>query len=242
VIDHVLGCEVHRAIRAAARSSFELVSAITTLFSHCGPAKLVIFMKEAPIQSPDCAVWLEQHGDYLFKYAIFRLRDQTAAEDVVQETFLAALKAYEKFEGRGSERTWLVGIMKHKITDHFRRVSREAPIGEDTEEASEHTEFFRGSGQWTGHWDTNHAPTDWQTTPAELIERSDFWRVFSDCLSPLPQRTASVFTLREVDGLKSDEICEMLNISANNLWVMLHRARLHLRNCLEVNWFKRARV
>jgi RNA polymerase sigma-70 factor (ECF subfamily) len=72
-----------------------------------------------------------------------------------------------------------------------------------------------------------------------LIERSDFWRVFNDCLSPLPQRTASVFTLREVDGLKSDEICAMLNISVNNLWVMLHRARLHLRNCLEVNWFKR---
>ena len=189
-------------------------------------------------KSPDCAAWLDEHGDYLFKYAVFRLRDQTAAEDVVQETFLAAIKAYENFEGRGSERTWLVGIMKHKITDHFRRVSREAPVGEDVDEASEHTELFRESGQWTGHWDPNHAPTDWQATPSELIERHDFWRVFNDCLSPLPQRIASVFTLREVDGLKSDEICALLNISANNLWVMLHRARLHLRNCLEVNWFK----
>src|ERR687896_2486187 len=80
--------------------------------------------------SPDPGIWVDQHGDYLFKYASFRLRDSAAAEDVVQETFLAALKAYEKFEGRGSERTWLVGILKHKITDHFRRLAREAPIGE----------------------------------------------------------------------------------------------------------------
>ena len=182
--------------------------------------------------------WLDQHGDYLFKYASFRLRDDTAAEDAVQETFLAALKAYEKFEGRGSERTWLVGILKHKIIDHFRKTQREAPIGEDFDAGPEHHELFERTGQWTGHWDADHAPTDWQATPAELIERIDFWKVFNDCLSPLPQRTASAFTLREVDGLKSEQICELLSISANNLWVMLHRARLHLRNCLEVNWFK----
>ena len=89
-----------------------------------------------------------------------------------------------------------------------------------------------------GHWNADHAPSEWHATPAELVERSDFWMVFSDCLSPLPQRTASAFTLREVDGLKSEEICEILSISVNNLWVMLHRARLHLRNCLEINWFK----
>ena len=188
--------------------------------------------------SPDPGRWLDEHGDYLFKYASFRLRDDTAAEDAVQETFLAALKAYVKFEGRGSERTWLVGILKHKIIDHFRKSQREAPIGEDADAGPEHAEFFERTDQWTGHWDTNHAPTDWHATPAELMERGDFWKVFNDCLTPLPPRTASVFTLREVDGLKSEEICEMLSISANNLWVILHRARLHLRNCLEINWFK----
>jgi RNA polymerase sigma-70 factor, ECF subfamily len=195
---------------------------------------------QAPSQgkSPDCGAWLDEHGNYLYKYAVFRLRDETAAEDCVQETFLAALKAYEKFEGRGSERTWLVGILKHKIIDHFRKLEREAPIGEDTSEGPEHLEFFERSDQWTGHWDADRAPSDWHATPAELIERADFWNVFNDCLTPLPQRTVSAFTLREVDGLKSEEICEILSISANNLWVMLHRARLHLRNCLEVNWFK----
>jgi RNA polymerase sigma-70 factor (TIGR02943 family) len=189
-----------------------------------------------PVTDP--GQWLDDHGDYLFKYAAFRLRDNTAAEDAVQETFLAALKSYEKFEGRGSERTWLVGILKHKIIDHFRKTEREAPIGEGPDEGPEHREFFERTDQWTGHWNTDHAPTDWHATPAELIERRDFWNVFNDCLSPLPKRTASAFTLREIDGLKSEEICDILNIKVNNLWVMLHRARLHLRNCLEVNWFK----
>jgi RNA polymerase sigma-70 factor (ECF subfamily) len=188
--------------------------------------------------SPDAGRWLDEHGDYLFKYASFRLRDDSAAEDAVQETFLAAIKAYREFEGRASERTWLVGILKHKIIDHFRKADREAPLGEGGDEGPEHLEFFERTGQWTGHWDADRAPSDWHATPAELIERTDFWKVFNDCLTPLPQRTASAFTLREVDGLKSEEICEILAISANNLWVMLHRARLHLRNCLEVNWFK----
>lgn len=192
---------------------------------------------KAPKESFDASVWLDQHGDYLFKYASFRLRDSSAAEDVVQETFLAALKAYEKFEGRGSERTWLVGILKHKITDHFRRIAREAPIGEEEDEGPEHVEFFTRTDGWDGHWNNQYAPTEWHATPAQLVEQGEFWMVFNDCLSPLPKRTASAFTLREVDGLNSEEICEMLSITVNNLWVMLHRARLHLRNCLQMNWF-----
>ncbi len=200
-------------------------------------------MREAlgktPTPESAAAVWLDQHGDYLFKYAMFRLRDSAAAEDCVQETFLAAIKAYQKFEGRGSERTWLVGILKHKVTDHFRRMSREAPIGQDEDEALDHAEFFTRTDGWDEHWNNEYAPTEWNATPAQLLEQTDFWRVFSDCLTPLPQRTASAFTMREVDGLTSEEICQILGISVNNLWVMLHRARLHLRNCLEKNWFRR---
>jgi len=195
--------------------------------------------RKAARGSPDAGVWLDQHGDYLFKYAVFRLRDTSAAEDVVQETLLAALKAYEEFEGRGSERTWLVGILKHKIADHFRRQNREAPMGREQDDGPEHAEFFTRTDGWDHHWSDHYAPTDWHATPAQLIERKEFWRVFGDCLTPLPQRTASAFTLREVDGLTSEEICELLSISVSNLWVMLHRARLHLRNCLERNWFSK---
>ncbi len=193
-------------------------------------------------QTPDPGVWVDEHGDYLFKYAMFRMRDQSAAEDAVQETFLAAIKAYGRFEGRGSERTWLVGILKHKITDHFRKSVREAPIGETADEdGPDHAEFFHRTDSWENHWNVNYAPTEWHSTPEELVEQSDFWQVFNDCLSPLPARTASAFTFREVDGLSSEEICELLSISVNNLWVILHRARLHLRNCLEVNWFKQVK-
>ena len=190
--------------------------------------------------SPDPGIWVDEHGDYLYKYALFRTRDASAAEDAVQETFLAAIKAYSKYEGRGSERTWLVGILKHKITDHFRKSIRESPIGEtEDDHGPEHAEFFRRTDQWENHWSNDYAPTEWHATPEELVEQTDFWKVFNDCLAPLPARTASAFTFREVDGLTSEEICELLSISVNNLWVILHRARLHLRNCLELNWFRR---
>ena len=199
-------------------------------------------LKAPDTRTPDPVAWVDEHGDYLFKYANFRLRDTSAAEDVVQETFLAAIKAYERFEGRGSERTWLVGILKHKITDHFRKHLREAPIGEAEDDGPEHGEFFTRTDGWDHHWNNNYAPTDWHATPEQLVEQDAFWKVFNDCLSPLPKRTACAFTFREVDGLSSEEICDLLSISVNNLWVILHRARLHLRNCLEHNWFRRDRA
>lgn len=249
-LDHVFGFEIERASRAAARGLRKHVATVATGFcAHChwftGYTTLLVHIGmnaaqgKFPDESPDPGRWLDDHGDYLFKYAVFRLRDNNAAEDAVQETFLAALKAYKEFEGRASERTWLVGILKHKIVDHFRRAGREAPLGEESDEGPDHREFFERPEPWQGHWNNNYAPNEWHATPAELIERNDFWKVFNDCLSPLPQRTASAFTLREVDGLKSEEICDILSIKVNNLWVMLHRARLHLRNCLELNWFRR---
>jgi RNA polymerase sigma-70 factor (TIGR02943 family) len=193
-------------------------------------------------------VWVDQHGDYLYRYAMFRLRDASSAEDAVQETLLAALKAYNTFAGQGSERTWLVGILKHKIADHFRRLSRESAVGGGEEgEALEQKDLFMQTGEWVGHWVAavqpekaeSLGPNEWRATPEQLVEQGEFWEVFSRCLSPLPLRIASAFTLREVDGLTSEEICDVLNIKVNNLWVMLHRARAHLRRCLEMNWFRR---
>ena len=193
----------------------------------------------ATVISADPSTWVDRHGDYLFRYAMFRLRDASVAEDGVQEALLAALQAHSTFAGRGSERTWLVGILKHKITDHFRRLSREAPANQLEGDAFEHDELFRESGEWVDHWKVEHAPIEWHTNPAELLEQGEFWEVFNRCVSPLPARTASAFTLREIDGLGSEEICEILGVTVNNLWVMLHRARIHLRNCIELNWFRR---
>ncbi|HZT57747.1 MAG TPA: sigma-70 family RNA polymerase sigma factor [Pyrinomonadaceae bacterium] len=188
--------------------------------------------------SPDPAAWVDEHGDYLFRYAMLRLRDSSVAEDLVQETFLAALRAHETFAGRGSERTWLTGILKHKLADHFRRLGRETPASQLEGEAFEHAELFRSSGEWKGHWVADCAPAEWRATPEELLEQGEFFRVLDECLRPLPARVSGAFVLREFDGLESEEICEVFGVSANNLWVMLHRARTHLRRCIELNWFK----
>jgi RNA polymerase sigma-70 factor (ECF subfamily) len=193
----------------------------------------------ADTSSPDPSLWVDEHGDYLYRYALFRLRDSTTAEDIVQETLLAAFQAHKKFAGRGSERTWLTGILKHKIIDHYRRSSRETPLDLSESQSFEHEEFFRDSGEWIGHWQTAFAPTDWAASPVDSLQQSEFMAVFQNCLTPIPERTARAFTLRELEGFTSEEICDALNVTVNNLWVMLHRARLHLRRCIEVNWFTR---
>ena len=189
-------------------------------------------------ETPDPGAWLDAHGNYLYRYALFRLRDAALAEDAVQETLLAALQAYASFAGRGALRTWLVGILKHKITDQFRRQAREAQAPTREGEEFAHEEFFCAQGEWKEHWEEAYAPADWQASPAALVEQNEFWLIFQDCLAPLPARISSAFVMREVDGLSSEEICKVLSVKVNNLWVMLHRARLHLRHCLEVNWFK----
>ena len=181
--------------------------------------------------------WLQEYGDSLFRYALLRVRDVGVAEDLVQETLLAALKARDRFQGQAAEGTWLIGIMKHKIADHFRRARREIPAQASNDWFTEAT-FFETSD---GEWNSEHAPADWQTSPAQAAERNSFWKAFNECLAHMPARTASAFTLREVDGLRSEAICQVLGISLNNLWVMLHRARMHLRDCLETNWLKPSR-
>lgn len=188
-------------------------------------------------QLSDPESWVDQHGDFLYRYALLRLRDPAVAEDVVQETFLAALQARHNFAGQSSEKTWLVGILKHKIIDHFRKISRERPVHDIELRPDDPVELFQTSGEWIGHWDLERGPTEWAADPGHVLEQMEFWKVLERCLSELPARMASAFTLREMEDLSSEEICKALGISATNLWVMLHRARAHLRHCLEMNWF-----
>jgi RNA polymerase sigma-70 factor (ECF subfamily) len=182
-------------------------------------------------------VWIDEHGDYLFRFAMTRIRDRNLAEDLVQETLLSALRSIQSFEGQSSERTWLVSILKHKIFDHFRKSSKEQRI-EDVESLHyEKENLFRTTGEWVGHWTEEGAPIEWKATPDTLFENKRFWSAISGCLEGLPERTGQVFVLRELDGLSTEEICSSLNISTSNLWVMLHRARMQLRRCLEVKFF-----
>jgi RNA polymerase sigma-70 factor (ECF subfamily) len=182
-------------------------------------------------QAPNPAIWLDDHGDYLFRYALVRLQDRELAEDLVQETFVAALQAWEGFQARSSVRTWLVGILKHKIIDHFRKSNRELPISDPPTSEDHDVALFDKKEKWMD------PPLTWASDPRTALEQKEFWMIFLRCLTELPRRLAQVFALRELEGLKSEEICNLIKISTTNLAVMMYRARLQLRRCLEHRWF-----
>jgi RNA polymerase sigma-70 factor (ECF subfamily) len=181
----------------------------------------------------DPSAWVDRYGDYLFRYAMVRIRDRSAAEDLVQETFLAALAGRDRFAGASSEATWLVGILKHKVADHFRRQARESPVDAADLRDPPDPSAFDGSGHWVS------GPADWGGDPAELLRQQEFREQLLRCLSGLPPGHANAFTLREIDGAATGEICKVLNVTETNLWVILHRARMQLRRCLEDRWFAR---
>jgi len=170
--------------------------------------------------------WLGRHGDYLFAFAVSRLHNETAAEDLVQETLLCALESRRNFSEKSSLKTWLTAILKHKIIDYYRRASRQVGFDSDEEENN----LFDESGFWREY------PADWHATPESLFEQKEFQRILQACLAALPKNLAEVFTLREIEGLDAKEICEILDISPNNYWVLLHRARLRLRDAVEKKW------
>ncbi len=178
---------------------------------------------------------IEQHRTYLLRYASLQLRDAGAAEDAVQDTLIAALEGRDRFSGKSSVKTWLTGILKHKLIDQMRRQSREQPLvsGNDDGDYGE-AEAVDALFLENGHW--RQPPSDWGD-PDKALENKAFMAVFEECARNMPVKIARAFTLREVMDLSTDEICKALDVSATNCWVMLHRARLSLRECLDVKWF-----
>ena len=183
----------------------------------------------------DPATWVDQHGNYLFRYAMMRLRNKDMAENIVQETFLAALKGRGSFSGRSSERTWMVGILKHKIIDHYRKDFRERPVTDlqnlQFEEEQTVDQFYDAMEN------PRKYPKDWMPDQQAVLHSKEFWSILHGCMENLPKTTAAAFAMRELDDLDTPQICKELGITSTNLWVMLHRARLQLRECLERNWF-----
>ncbi len=188
-------------------------------------------MSETVLNDPER--WLSEHGDALYRYAMMRLRNADQAEDVVQETFLAALKARENFSGRSSERTWLIGILKHKIIDLIRKRTRERPVTEltaDEESEEAFTALFDEKGQWKDKY------SEWRLNPNEALDKKEFRQALVKCMQGLPGRQAEAFTLHTIEGMKGPEVCKVLDITPTNLWAMLHRARTKLKGCLEANY------
>jgi RNA polymerase sigma-70 factor (ECF subfamily) len=175
---------------------------------------------------------LEQHRSYLLRFALLQLRDHGAAEDAVQETLLAALQGSAAFGGRSAVRTWLVGILKHKIVDHLRRSSRE-PLG--AEASTDDVDALFGED---GHY--AEAPGEWES-PERALEQRGFFEALERCMQGLPANTARAFMLREVMGMATEEICKELAVTPTHCWVLLYRARMALRACLEKGWFAAAK-
>jgi RNA polymerase sigma-70 factor (ECF subfamily) len=179
--------------------------------------------------SGDPTVWLDRFGDLLYRYARSRVHRDEAAEDLVQETLLAALEARNRGQELVSEQAWLMGILRHKIIDHFRR-ARQVDTGPD-EVSFRAPHFF----QTDGHWKSR--PQRWPADPHSAMENREFWEVFERCRSQLPGGLSAAFVLRELEQMETQDTCRVLGISQSNLFVRLHRARLLLRACLERHWF-----
>jgi RNA polymerase sigma-70 factor (ECF subfamily) len=176
----------------------------------------------------DVSRWVDAYGDALFRFALARVRDRSLAEDLVQETFLAAWKSRDAFRGECAFSTWLTGILRRKVVDHFRREQRNPTRAEDD---GAPVQIFDKRGVW------KQAISRWAECPGDTLQLAELGRVLGDCVERLPPNLAEAFLLRERDQLAPDDVCRTLQISRNNLSVRLHRARLLLRHCLELNWF-----
>src|SRR3954468_6491111 len=175
---------------------------------------------------------LAQHRPYLLRYARLQLRNDTWAEDAVSETLLAALARPQAFGERSQLRTWLVGIFKHKLVDVLRERRREVALqpGDGSEDEALEAALFAPDGHYA------QMPTDWGNPEQELSSR-EFLQVLEACTEQLPAAMGRIFLMREWLELSVEEICKELALTPTNLYVQLHRARLRLRECLELNWF-----
>lgn len=175
-------------------------------------------------------LWLKDHGDYLYRYAMSKLHDEEVASDMVQEALLAAWKGWDNFAGNSSVKTWLVGILKHKIIDHIRKEIRTRKLTEAVE-SDPTSALFNANGSWV------EAPASWSDSPESLVKSDQFNQVLQTCIGRLPEKQQIVFNLRELIGEDTETICKEADVTATHVHVLIHRARLALRACLEHNWF-----
>lgn len=181
----------------------------------------------------DPATWVDAHGDRLFRYALSRIRDERAAEDLIQDTLIVAFKSRDKFKGESSELTWMIGILRNKIFEHLRRQSREVPL-DPSEDGDEREDANFENGR---HWKPEHAPRDWGNEPVHKAESAEFSAALRGCLDALTPNVARAFVLREMEGVGHRECAEAMGVPPGRLAVLLYRARMRLRRCLERNHF-----
>ena len=178
--------------------------------------------------NPD--TWIDNYADYLFNYAVVRVNNSDIAKDLVQDTFFAGLKSAKNFQGKSTERTWLVSILKRKVIDYYRKISSKKGKAEVRMN-------FYNDGENEGSWIEERVPQNWINKTEKDIENQELKTQLDICIDNLPEKYALVFRMKTIQEFETEEICKELDITASNLWVIIHRARTQLRKCMEDNWF-----
>ncbi len=183
---------------------------------------------ESNLLKPD--QWIDLYADYLFNYTISRVDDTEIAKDIVQDTFLAALKSAKNYKGDASERTWLIAILKRKIIDHYRKIN-------SNKGKAEVRMTFANEDESEGDWLEKKVKDPFSLNAEHMLENEELGLAIHSCIGKLPTKQAEVFKMKTIDGYDTETICNDLNITSSNLWVLIHRARTSLVECLENNWF-----
>lgn len=174
--------------------------------------------------------WVDNYADYMYNYAIVRVNDSDLAKDLVQETLFAGLKSAKNFQGKSTERTWLISILKRKIIDYYRKInSKNGQV--------EVRKAFYDNGERQGDWLEEAVPQNWREQPDKLFENEELKTKLNACITALPKKYRTVFNMKTLEEFETETICEELDITASNLWVIIHRARVQLRKCMGDNWF-----
>jgi RNA polymerase sigma-70 factor (TIGR02943 family) len=178
--------------------------------------------------------WVNDHSDELYRFALQRLHDKELCKDLLQEAFLAAWRNIDSYKGQASVKNWLFIILKRKITDHYRKAHTRLKVEMAQQENNDHTFFDEED-----HWRKGMYPQPWSIDFSNRVEVKEFQHVFHSCGKKLRAIQNSVFVMKYVDAMDSEEICKELQITSSNYWVLLHRAKVRLRACLEKNWMQK---
>ncbi len=188
---------------------------------------------ENEVNNADPRQWVMKYADYLYDYCLARVNDTELAKDLVQETFLAALERVENFEGKSSEKTWLTSILRNKIIDIYRRKSSPLNNLHNHNGCEIKHDFFQ---QEDGHWNVEQRPREFGISDRLAIENKEFQHILQKCLEKLPPLWHAVFTMKFMDDQEAVKICSELKVSSSNYWVIIHRTKVNLRDCLQRNW------
>lgn len=208
------------------RFNILLLNQLPTHFFSLNLSKRIAVM---PSHKLDPNRWIDRYSDYLFNYTISRVNDREMAKDLVQETFFAALNSMKNFKGEASERTWLISILKRKIIDYYRKINSKKGQAEVKINYNEEDN--------NGDWLEEQVSDPFDKTAEDQMENDELGNAIFQCLDKLPEKQAAVFKMKTIEGLDTETICNELNITASNLWVIIHRARTALADCMEKNWF-----